>query len=51
MAEDHTRRKRRKLSPPEAEPYILQPVLEDIPLNADDNQGDVWITCVEYWSR
>jgi hypothetical protein len=44
-------RKRRKLSPPDPGPYVLRDVLDHIPLKAEDDQEDVSITCVEYWSR
>lgn len=40
----------RRLSPPEPEPYVLRHVLEDIPLDPDEGDGDVSITCVEFWS-
>ena len=44
-------RKRRKLSPPDPGPYVLRNVLDDIPLKAEEDQEEVSITCVEYWSR
>jgi hypothetical protein len=43
-------RKRRKIAPPDPGPYVLRNVLDDIPLKAEDDQEDVFITCVEYWS-
>ena len=48
---DAAPRKRRKLSPPEPGPYVLRSVFDDIPLKADDGPDQVYITCVEYWSR
>ena len=47
----HGPRKRRKVSPPEPGPYVLRSVLEDIQLKPDDGPDDVYITCVEYWSK
>lgn len=47
---DDGSRKRRKLSPPEPGPYVLREILADIPLKADGEQGDVSITCVEFWN-
>jgi hypothetical protein len=43
--------KRQRLSPPEANAYVLRNVLEDIPLAADDGQAQVSVTCAEYWSE
>lgn len=44
------RRKRRRISPPETGPYVLRPLLEDVPVQAEDGEGQAHITCVEYWS-
>lgn len=30
-------------------PYLLQPLLEDIPLSEDGSKGNVKINCVEYF--
>lgn len=49
--DDNGRRKRRKLSPPEPDPYVLRSVLDDIPLKPEGVEEDVSITCVEFWSR
>lgn len=43
-------RKRRKVSPPGTVPYLLHSLFEDVPL-ATENSSDVYITCVEYWSK
>ncbi|KAK2816762.1 hypothetical protein FQN49_008010, partial [Arthroderma sp. PD_2] len=45
------RRKRRRISPPETGPYVLRPLLEDVPVQAEDEQGQAHITCVEYWNE
>ena len=51
MSHDGGARKRRRLSPPEAGAYVLRHVLEDIPLKEDDDdEEDIHITCVEFWS-
>ncbi|MCJ1310323.1 hypothetical protein MMC25_003986 [Agyrium rufum] len=42
-------RKRKRESLPEADPYVLTPLLKDIPLSANGDDLDVRITCVEYW--
>ncbi|KAL4970552.1 putative TGF beta receptor associated protein 1 [Aspergillus stella-maris] len=43
-------RKRRKIGPPKAAPYIFKPLFDQVPVAADDAEGDVHITCVEYWN-
>ncbi|KAL4949419.1 hypothetical protein BDW69DRAFT_75394 [Aspergillus filifer] len=43
-------RKRRKIDPPKAAPYIFKPLFDQVPVAADDAEGDVHITCVEYWN-
>ncbi|KAL3431802.1 hypothetical protein BDV09DRAFT_142596 [Aspergillus tetrazonus] len=43
-------RKRRKLDPPKAAPYIFKPLFDQVPVTADDAAEDVHITCVEYWN-
>lgn len=49
---DTTRaRKRRRIEPPEGGSYILRKVLDEIPLQSDDHEGLVSISCVEFWSR
>lgn len=45
-----TPRKKRKITPPKAVPYMLRPLFDEVPLTADDPNDDVHITCVEYWS-
>lgn len=32
-------------------PYVLRPLLDDVPLSADGATGDIEINCVEYLSR
>lgn len=32
-------------------PYVVRKVIEDIPLQADDESEHGYITCVEFWSR
>lgn len=44
-------RKRRRISPPQADPYILRQLLDELPLAVEDPNADVYITCVEYWSK
>lgn len=44
-------RKRRRIGPPKAAPYILRPLFDQVPLTADDPNDDGYITCVEYWSE
>ncbi|OJK04391.1 hypothetical protein ASPACDRAFT_19940 [Aspergillus aculeatus ATCC 16872] len=43
-------RKRRKISPPKAAPYVLRSLFDQVPLNPDDNDDEVHITTVEYWN-
>ncbi|PYH42342.1 putative TGF beta receptor associated protein 1 [Aspergillus saccharolyticus JOP 1030-1] len=43
-------RKRRKIGPPKAAPYVLRSLFDQVPLNSDDNDDDVHITTVEYWN-
>ncbi|KAL6239024.1 hypothetical protein BDW75DRAFT_251784 [Aspergillus navahoensis] len=45
-----TSRKRRKIGPPKAAPYIFKPFFDQVPVTADDAEEDVHITCVEYWN-
>ena len=42
-------RKRRRISPPETGPYVLRPLVDKVPVEAEDG-GDAHITAVEYWS-
>ncbi|RCI14039.1 hypothetical protein L249_8193 [Ophiocordyceps polyrhachis-furcata BCC 54312] len=42
----HTARTRR-----EDGPYVLRPLLDDVPLSADGSQGHVEIKCIEYLGR
>ena len=44
-------RKIRRITPPQAAPYILRELLADLPLANEDSNADVYITCVEYWSK
>lgn len=32
----------------ESGPFVLRPLLQDVPLSADGNQEDVKINCVDY---
>ncbi|KAL4934303.1 putative TGF beta receptor associated protein 1 [Aspergillus undulatus] len=43
-------RKRHKVGPPKAAPYIFKPLFDQVPVTADDAEGNAHITCVEYWS-
>ncbi|KAF5856170.1 hypothetical protein ETB97_007802 [Aspergillus alliaceus] len=43
-------RKKRKITPPKAAPYMLRPLFNQVPLTADDPNDDIHITCVEYWN-
>ncbi|GAD98256.1 TGF beta receptor associated protein 1, putative [Paecilomyces variotii No. 5] len=43
-------RKRRKLSPRTAAPYVLQQLLDKVPLITEETGPDVHITCVEFWN-
>lgn len=49
--DDIISRKRRKISPHKAAPYIFKPLFDQVPVAADDAEGGVHITCVEYWSE
>ena len=44
------RRKRRRLNPEDTGPYVLKPILENLPLETEEAPEDVNISCVEYWS-
>ena len=44
-------RKRRRISPSQAAPYVLRQLLDDLPLATEDPDADIHITCVEYWSK
>ncbi|OAA66180.1 Vacuolar sorting protein [Cordyceps fumosorosea ARSEF 2679] len=39
----------RDLPSAESGPYLLQPLLEEVPLSEDGSKGDVKINCVEYY--
>ncbi|PWY88615.1 TGF beta receptor associated protein 1 [Aspergillus sclerotioniger CBS 115572] len=43
-------RKRRKIGPPKAAPYVFRSLFDQVPLNADNDDDDVHITWVEYWN-
>ncbi|GKZ16784.1 hypothetical protein AbraIFM66951_008555 [Aspergillus brasiliensis] len=43
-------RKRRKIGPPKAAPYVFRSLFDQVPLNADNDDDDAHITCVEYWN-
>ncbi|KAI9932033.1 hypothetical protein MW887_009537 [Aspergillus wentii] len=43
-------RKRRRIGPPYAAPYVLRHLFDEVPLTTDDPNEDVHITCVEYWN-
>lgn len=43
-------RKRRKLSAPQAAPYVLHQLIDNVPIQPESNESGVHITCVEYWS-
>ena len=32
-------------------PFILRPLLDQVPLSADGSQDDIKINCVEYWGK
>ena len=44
-------RKRRRITPPTAAPYVLRSLLDNVPLTSEDSNEDVYITCVEYWGK
>ncbi|KAL4787423.1 hypothetical protein BJX76DRAFT_4000 [Aspergillus varians] len=48
--EDIISRKRRKIGSHKAVPYVFKPLFDQVPVAADDAEGDVHITCVEYWN-
>jgi hypothetical protein len=50
MSQNGNATKKRRLSPPEAGPYVLKNVLKDIPLTTEDGSEDARISCVEFWS-
>ena len=31
--------------------YIFQELIKDVPVSEDEDTKDVWITCVEIWSK
>lgn len=43
-----TRRRKRKPSTSTG-PYVLRPLVEDVPLSAEEDAADIQITCVELW--
>ena len=43
-------RKRRRVNPPGTEPYVLQELVRDVPVAAEPNDQEIYITCVESWS-
>jgi hypothetical protein len=43
-------RKRRRISPTGTVPYVLRSLFADVPI-ATEHSSDVYITCVEYWSK
>ncbi|KAL4914895.1 hypothetical protein BDW62DRAFT_213070 [Aspergillus aurantiobrunneus] len=43
-------RKRRKIGPSKAAPYVFKSLFDQVPVRADDAEEDVHITCVEYWN-
>lgn len=43
-------RKRRRISS-QATPYILRQLLDELPLAVEGPGADIYITCVEYWSK
>ena len=49
--EDRRERKRRRLLAPEDGSYVLRPVIENVPLSAEDDGEDIHITAVEHWSK
>jgi hypothetical protein len=42
-------RKRRRFSPPDEEPYVLQQLVADVPVAREDTDQAAYITCVESW--
>lgn len=40
-----------QLSKREDGPYVLRPLIEDVPLSADESQDDVKINCVDYYEH
>lgn len=41
----------RNLPSAENGPYLLQPLLEEVPLSEDGSKSDVKINCVEYYGK
>ena len=44
-------RKRRKLNPPDAGPYILRSLVDSLPVVPEGGDENVHINCVELWSK
>ena len=38
-------------APYESGTYILRSLVQDVPLSADGEASDFWITCVELWGK
>lgn len=44
-------RKRKRKTSASTGPYILRPLVEDVPLSAEEDVTGVQITCVELWGQ
>ena len=42
-------RKRKRETPPTIGPYVLKPLLDNVPLSSDGEDSKIEISCVEYW--
>jgi hypothetical protein len=42
-------RKRRRINPPEIGPYVVRPLLDEVPVAVERDEHDVHITSVEFW--
>lgn len=49
--EDGVARKRKRKPSASTGPYILRPLVEDVPLSAEEDVTDIQITCVELWGQ
>lgn len=49
--EDGVSRKRKRKPSASTGPYILRPLVEEVPLSAEEDGTDIQINCVELWGQ
>lgn len=47
--EEGVSRKRKRKPSGSTGPYVLRPLVEDVPLSAEEDATGIQITCVELW--